>query len=85
MQLASGVVDMSAKEMFKALGWHDESKKYPACVCLYKKHDAIISFFNDGIYGNSVEAEVYGESYQLDMEELSAVYQQCKELGWIDG
>ena len=50
----------------------------------YKKHYALIEFFDNGLFGKNVEAEICGEGYPLSMKELDAIYTQCKELGWIE-
>lgn len=77
---------MTAKEMFEQIGWMDVSERYPSHVCVYQHQHALITFFENGIFGcfGGVVAELEGECYPLDMKELTAVYQQCKELGWLE-
>lgn len=74
---------MSAKEMFEKLGYkyiendkgivysksNDDSKLFIAFNKVSK------SFFKD---------DIKFVSYDIDMQELKAINQQVKELGWLD-
>lgn len=81
---------MTAKEKFEAIGWEDISEDispedhYYITYKTYKKHYALIEFFDNGLFGKNVEAEICGEGYPLSMKELDAIYTQCKELGWLE-
>lgn len=78
---------MSAKEMFEELGYNlDTAEENSRLYCkdiLDKKtfgyKDTEMIYFDDeynGIYFTNKE--------HLNIEELKAITQQCKELGWID-
>lgn len=74
---------MSAKEMFEKLGYkyiendrgivysksNNDSKLF---ICFNKESK---SFFKD---------DIKFVSYDIDMQELKAINQQIKELGWLD-
>lgn len=77
---------MSAKEMFEELGYEQEiSENYFDRFIRYKKNAKRIVFRNDK---KIIPYEDYGDMGEdgtlLDMNELKAINQQCKELGWIN-
>lgn len=66
---------MNAEQMFKELGW----EKFEASAFIeYRKGWAIMF--------NLIEKEVnaYTQNNALLPEEVRAIYQQMKELGWLD-
>ena len=76
---------MNAKEMFKQLGYEFE-KEYTMCgendTYRYNKcsrpNDSVI-FYLDG-----KQIIIYQTFNTIHVNELQAIIQQCKELGWLD-
>lgn len=77
---------MSAKEMFKKLGF--ELIRNDGCFIKYKKADngidKIITFsimfrYFDSKYGDYP----FTAPYEFDIDTLKAINKQCEELGWI--
>jgi hypothetical protein len=75
---------MNAREMFKKLGY--------SCI----KSDRSIWYINDSDFENYGSIEFwfcdctfevtgsYGDPLMVNVKELEAIIQQCKELGWIE-
>ena len=74
----------TAREKFETIGWEDVSSEYPDNYVTYSNHYALIEFFDNGLFGKNVEAWICDEAYPLSMNELDAIYTQCKELGWLE-
>ena len=77
---------MTAKQLFDSAGWIDITEYFPDSRKVYRSEDALINFFHESriIRTPLVEADCEGYSIPLNMEEIKAIYQQCKELGWIE-
>lgn len=76
---------MKAQKMFEALGYEIQPiKEYRTkCFRKYKKDKYnIITFYNDEKFIKNGEDSWYCDYISLD--ELKAINQQCKELGWLD-
>lgn len=78
---------MNARKMFKELGWTCLKGEYGITYTLKDANnghwDRKIAFHENLVEVFCIDKE--GDWYQdaLDMEELKAVNQQCKELGWL--
>ena len=75
---------MSAKEMFEELGYKRLPKKYNKNMILYEnenmlKNNKVIIYFS--LTDKKIQFSPY---YRYSMQELKAINQQCKELGWIE-
>lgn len=71
--------------LFKNEGWRDVSHKYPDYPAVYQFHDAFITFGRSRVDGHPfVEVECDGNSIPVTMDEINAIYMQCKELKWLD-
>lgn len=70
---------MNAKEMFEELGYVKENEDKDGFDWRHKE-------INYLVYSFSLEDKTVMPSnmYTIDMSDLKAIYQQCKELGWID-
>ena len=90
---------MKAEEMFEELGYkcteeiifpNDEDFRQSAIVYTKKdyKDRYIIEFFlTDKIYRTYMECYAFKEPFELveiDMPTFKAIYQQVKELGWLE-
>lgn len=77
---------ITAKQLFDSAGWIDITEYFPDSKKVYRNEDALINFFVSRriIALPLVEAECEGDSIPLNMDEIKAIYQQCKELGWIE-
>ena len=90
---------MTAKEMFEELGYkytkeiifpEDEDNRQSAIVYTkkdYKDRHIIEFFLIDKIYRTYIDCHECKEPFELveiDMPTLSAIYQQVKELGWLE-
>ena len=91
--------EMSAQEMFESLGYkytkeiifpEDEDNRQSAIVYTKKdyKDKYIIEFFlTDKIYRTYMDCHAFKEPFELveiDMSTFKAIYQQVKELGWLE-
>ena len=73
---------MSAKEMFKSLGYE---------YCKYYDRNKIIQYYNEKedvqfifwIAEQEFSVSEYGELKNITVDEFKAIQQQMKELGWI--
>lgn len=76
---------MTAKEMFEKLGFREKKdlKSYIGLIkSYYKNDDEIINFYENKEFMKTGE---YDGSYSnITLEELQAINQQVKELGWND-
>ena len=82
---------MKAKEMFEALGYeltfeNEYTLTYTTKRFISEEHQ--IEFYKNV---KAFCSKVYSDSpfqgakpFELDMQELKAINQQCKELGWLD-
>lgn len=67
--------------MFEKIGYEFEKDGYGIIYSKYEKyHFKVIEFLNKEIFIN--EDDEYDPSLLID--ELQAINQQCKELGWFD-
>ena len=80
--------EKSADEMFEELGYEKDEKN-----TRYIKYDTspssgiIISFnfFKKRVCANTFdEVAEWNDAYDIDMQELKAIYKYCKEKGWIE-
>ena len=71
-----------ADKMFEELGYTMRNGKEGIFYCEYsnKKTEDIIQFWHDKTVSKYDEDE---ESY-ITMQELQAINEKCKELGWLD-
>lgn len=82
---------MTAKEMFKVLGWKlgklkDDEKDY---IVYYQKKDGSAEYdldfyLEDKSYYSYGYAKGYNINCPLSVDEHKAIHQQMKELGWIE-
>ena len=71
--------------LFQNEGWRDVTHKYPGYQAVYQSHDAFITFGRSRVDGHPfVEVECDGNSIPVTMDEIRAIYMQCKELKWLD-
>ena len=72
----------TAKEMFEKLGyeWAIFENEKGKCKLRYEHKDD----FEKDIEFYVKDEEIYTSCYILSKEVLKAMYQQCKELGWLD-
>lgn len=72
---------MKTDKMFKELGY-EKQKDYFGLVYRNKNNYAEITF---DLYDETICASINdGESVYLSMQELQAINQKCKELGWLN-
>lgn len=76
----------SAKEMFDKLNYFQSSEDFEEELVYNLKSNDIenyryISFHKNFKY---IEVDDWTNNFQLSVEELQAINQQCKELGWLD-
>lgn len=77
---------MSAKDIFKELGWKKTFAS--SCLIVYEKKSRsgksrrIIQFLIKEKEFCISEESTFAQSYSI--KELQAINQQCKELGWFD-
>lgn len=69
---------MNAKEMFEKLGFKRYVFDYITAI-VYEKNS-----YENGHEGIRFENHEVRISDSLTMDKLKAIYQQCKELGWLD-
>ena len=78
----------NAREMFEKLGYKDIIKNDKKVVFENYKIDTHIEFSNDDEYKSIILENIgicdSGNYYVLSSQELKAINQQCKELGWLD-
>ena len=82
---------MSAKKMFEALGYkqilqYDEDDKEDLIGIRYKLGDYVEIMFDLWDFDVTKFGKIWehiGNS-SINMDELKAIDQQCKELGWLD-
>lgn len=77
---------MTAKEMFEVLGYRQDL--YNKFYIGYIKHitntctkNRTITFMKDFKYFTFIDQD---NNVVIDLDELKAINQQCKELGWLD-
>lgn len=77
---------MKAKQMFKKLGYEkeDENEYYLAYTLKTNYGDKQIIYFDFIQHGFSCFCEQNNESFIASGNELKAINQQFKELGWLD-
>ena len=69
---------MSAKEMFEALGYYEDTEHSSIyAIKVYRNKYRKTIYFDDG-----KTIDTTGNVITLDL--LKAIYQQCKELGWLE-
>lgn len=74
-----------AVSLFQNEGWRDVSHRFPGYPAVYQSHDAFILFGRSRVDGHPfVEVDCDGDSIPVTMNEISAIYTQCKELKWLD-
>ena len=74
--------ELTADEMFEKLGYENLPTEINfGGIDIYGKEDKRIEFFNDKTYAvyNSIDNFEY-----IDMQELKAINEKVKELGWVD-
>lgn len=77
---------MEAKEMFEKLNYFQSSEDFEDELVYNLQSEDIenyryISFHKIFKY---IEVDDWTDNFQLSMQELKAIHQQCKELGWLD-
>ena len=77
---------MTAKEMFEALGYELIQDDMNWLIYVINKGkwfqlDIAFSKYDKKVHLNTQEA-VHGHTF--DIQELKAINQQCKDLGWLD-
>jgi hypothetical protein len=86
--MEGGIVNKTAKEMFEKLGYRQlkQPKNYQHLL-VYEKYDgrfretSLITFNTSGrVFSKTLNEE----GWCIFIDELKAINQQCKELGWID-
>ncbi|MBQ0035547.1 MAG: hypothetical protein KBT35_01370 [Firmicutes bacterium] len=70
---------MTAKEMFEELGYEEYCSK-EGCWIRYRKEYK--QYSHDDIVFDIKEKTIH-KTTNFKVIEISAVYQQCKELGWL--
>lgn len=68
-----------ADEMFEKLGFKKICRKYRIIYAI--KHDFLIP---DSLITFYKKYKWVGANFNLDMQELKAINEKCKELGWIE-
>ena len=76
-----GVDLMNAREMFKKLGYKYNKYRDRNQMIEYRKEDSTSVFF--WINERKFSVSEYCEPKDITVDELKAINQQCKELGWI--
>lgn len=74
---------MTADEMFKALGYTEKTKTQAGRV-KYKKDDYNVLYFSPEEKKFNKSGEDDDMCDYITMDELKAIYQKCKELGWLE-
>ena len=79
-------MNKSAKEMFDKLNYFQSSEDFEEELVYNLKSNDIenyryISFHKNFKY---IEVDDWTNNFQLSVEELQAINQQCNELGWLD-
>ena len=73
---------MKADKMLKELGYEKQEESIFGLVYRNKNNYAEITF---DLYDETICASINDdESVYLSMEELQAINQKCKELGWLN-
>jgi hypothetical protein len=77
---------MNAKEMFEKLNYFQSSEDFEDELVYNLQSEDIenyryISFHKIFKY---IEVDDWTDNFQLSIQELKAINQQCKELGWLD-
>ena len=72
----------TAKEMFEELG-------YELAIVENKNDKYKLSYEHNDNFEKDIEfyikdKNIYIEIYLLSLGEIKAIFQQCKELGWLD-
>ncbi len=79
---------MSAKEIFKKLGYKKLPKKYNKCIICYKKQIDVIGSLKPRIeiisilFHLSTKTIQFTPYYRYSMKEFGAINKQIEELGW---
>lgn len=80
---------MSAKEMFKKLGYKKLPKKYNKYIICYEKQIDVIGSLKPRIeiikilFHLSTQTIQFAPYYRYSMKELQAINKQVEELGWL--
>lgn len=76
---------MSAKEMFEALGYK-YIWKIKGIIYRNDTHSSAIQFntYFKNFRKTSTQYQSTNYAMEITMQELQAIYQQCKELGWLE-
>ena len=74
---------MSAKEMFKKLGYKRKRKGYDRNYMAYCKDNLEIKIIFDLEEKTFLKKYRYG-SMSIKLDELKAINKQIEELGWLD-
>jgi hypothetical protein len=69
-----------ADKMFEELGYKKTGTQVAIKIFCYTKATIKINFYSD----KTISATDFGGFYILNMQELKAINQKCKELGWLD-
>ena len=72
---------MNAREMFKNLGYKYDKYRDRNRLIEYRKEDSTSVFF--WIKESVISVSEYCEPKDITVDELKAINQQCKELGWL--
>ena len=72
---------MNAREMFKNLGYKYDKYRDRNRLIEYRKEDSTSVFF--WIKERVISVSEYCEPKDITVDELKAINQQCKELGWL--
>lgn len=75
---------MSAKTMFKKLGYELFITSDNEICYMGEKHNWYISFYLDDKVIKCSQNDFYDTSIGISIEELQAINKQIEELGWID-
>ena len=71
-----------ADDMFEYLGYY-KIEYVPTQYCEYHKDDEIIQFWKNKVFNKTDEYDENNIGY-ITMEELEAINEKVKELGWLD-
>lgn len=79
---------MSARKMFKELGYKKWSKKYNKNMIMYEREEKLIGaigekYYKIIVYFNLTDKKIqFSPYYRYSLQELKAINKQVEELGW---
>lgn len=79
---------MSAKKMFKELGYKKWPKKYNKNMIMYEREEKLIGaigekYYKIIVYFSLTDKKIqFSPYYRYSLQELKAINKQAEELGW---